>query len=81
MTSLTAIFDVKTTRAYALRTTHACLLQQRWRPRLLLGGYIDLSFVDKQTALVGMLGRKLVKHSFVLTGVLTKLIFCKLSIK
>ena len=43
---------------------------------------IDLSFVDKQTALVGMVGRMLVKHSILKTDVSTKLnIFCKFSIK
>lgn len=35
-------------------------------------GSIDLSFVDKQTALVGMEGRIFVKHSIVLTGVSNK---------
>ena len=41
---------------------------------------IDLSFVDKQTALVGTVGRMLVKHSIVLTDILIKFnIFCKLS--
>ena len=43
---------------------------------------IDLSFVDKQTALVGTVGRMLVKHKIVKTDVLTKFnIFCKLSTK
>ncbi len=43
---------------------------------------IDLSFVAKQTALVGMDGRILAKHSLVLKYVLTKFnILCNISIK
>ncbi len=43
---------------------------------------IDLSNVDKQTALIGMDRRMLVKHSIVITDVLTKFnIFGKLLIK
>ena len=34
--------------------------------------FIDLSFVDKQTALVGMDGQMLAKHSILLTDVVTK---------
>ena len=37
------------------------------------GARIDLSFVDQQTALVGMVGRMLVKHLIVKTDVSTKI--------
>ena len=40
---------------------------------------IDLSVVDKQTALVGMDGRMLAKHSIVLADVLTKFKLNKIS--